>query len=735
MNSAIILKVAIPVPLYSTFDYLLPAGYPHKSIRPGQRLIAPFGRKHLCGVVMGTAKHSEIPAKKLRPIEAIVDETPIIPPDLLKLLIWAADYYRHPIGEVIHTALPRHLRQGKAIGIESVTTWRLTTAGAEASTEATKRAPRQTQLLNLLSQSGGDLDAGQLNESGFTWRPIMRILIEKGWVIEQQQNCLLAAVREPHPGPRLNDEQHHAVEEIVQSFGEFRAHLLQGVTGSGKTEVYLQLVRMTLERGEQALILVPEISLTPQLLRRFEQRLGVPIASLHSARNDSQRLSAWALASENKVPVVIGTRSAVFTPMPRLGLIIVDEEHDGSLKQQDGFRYHARDLAVMRAKQAGIPIVLGSATPSLESLYNVDRGLYQHLKLSQRAGASRPPTIRLLDMRNRLMDEGLSDTLLQQAHRHLEDGGQVLFFLNRRGYSPVLICHACGWMMECPRCDVRMTYHMGIRRLRCHHCDLERPVPGQCPDCGSEKLHPLGAGTERIEQALTRHFPDIGISRIDRDTIRRKGALAEKLKHVRSGQARILIGTQMLAKGHDFPDITLVGILDVDQGLFSTDFRAAEHTAQLLVQVAGRAGRAERRGEVLIQTHHPDHPLLQTLLSQGYEGFAKAALEERRQSHFPPFNSMAVLRAEAARKEVVFDFLRQAREQLETQPCHGVEIFGPLTPPMERRAGRYRGQLFLQADKRSNLQRVLSLWVPALPKLKAAAKARWSLDVDPQDTL
>jgi primosomal protein N' (replication factor Y) len=460
----------------------------------------------------------------------------------------------------------------------------------------------------------------------------------------------------------------------------------------------------------------------------------VRTAALHSALNDSQRLCAWTTAAEDKAQLVIGTRSAVFTPMPQLGLIIIDEEHDGSYKQQDGFRYNARDLALVRAQQAGIPVMLGSATPSLESLYNCYNGRYLLHTLKQRARTTQTPHIKLVDLCRQKLQEGLSPLLLDAISEHLANDGQVLLFLNRRGFSPLLMCHECGWTTSCKRCDAHMTYHKSRQLLRCHHCGAESAVPDACTDCGSTELISIGAGTERIEQFLKARYPDICIERIDRDTTRRKGTLHEKLEQARSGSARILVGTQMLAKGHDFPHVTLVGVLDTDQGLYSGDFRAPEHLAQLITQVAGRAGRAEKPGEVLIQTHHPDHPLLQTLLHEGYDGFAHAALSEREQAGFPPYRHLALLRCEAIKPEAGTAFMESARALLDTSENNALEIFGPLPAPMEKRAGRYRMQLVLQSRQRKVLHQALQPWIQALGNLKTGNRVRWSLDVDPYDT-
>ena len=479
-------------------------------------------------------------------------------------------------------------------------------------------------------------------------------------------------------------------------------------------------------------MLVPEISLTPQLTERFRTRLGARTAVLHSGLNDSERLCAWSTAARAQAQLVIGTRSAVFTPMPQLGLIVIDEEHDGSYKQQEGFRYNARDLALVRAQQAGIPVVLGSATPSLESLYYAYHQRYRLHTLSIRARSSQAPRIELVNLCRQKLQHGLSPKLLHAVAEHLKQHGQILLFLNRRGYSPLLMCHDCGWTTSCRRCDAHMTYHRNQQLLRCHHCGAEAPVPANCSGCGSTELISIGAGTERIENYLQSLYPDTCIERIDRDTTRRKGSLDAKLEQARSGNARILVGTQMLAKGHDFPNVTLVGVIDTDQGLYSADFRAAEHLAQLITQVAGRAGRADKPGEVLIQTHHPDHPLLQTLLHQGYDGFAHAALAEREQAGFPPYRHLALLRCEGVKAETALAFMEAARDHL--GDSEAVERFGPLPAPMEKRAGRYRFQLILQSTQRQALHELLRPWVLTLTQLKSGNKVRWSIDVDPYDT-
>ena len=725
-----ILQVAVPAPLYTTFDYLSPATMRDNLPRPGSRVRVPFGRRTQIGVVVDHADHSDVPGNKLKAVQATLDTEPVLPAALLRLLKWAATYYQHPLGEVIHSAMPALLRQGKASTVKGLTLWRANTETNPAE-PTLERAPRQQQLLSLLAQHNQGLTDEQLNQRLERWRPTMKTLLAKDLVVKSDLPCIADPLR-AETGPKLNPQQQAIVAAISRQAAGYQAHLVHGITGSGKTEIYITLAQQAIGADKQVLVLVPEISLTPQLTARFRSRLGVRTALLHSGLSDGERLCAWSTAARNQAQLVIGTRSAVFTPMPQLGLIIIDEEHDGSYKQQDGFRYNARDLALVRAQQTDIPVVLGSATPSLESLHNAYNGRYRLHTLSQRARSSQSPRIELLNLCRQKLQHGLSPKLLQALDRHLNHSGQVLLFLNRRGYSPLMMCHDCGWTTSCKRCDAHMTYHKGQHRLRCHHCGAEAPVPAHCSDCGGNELISIGAGTERIEQYLQSLYPDTCIERIDRDTTRRKGLLDAKLEQARSGNARILVGTQMLAKGHDFPNVTLVGVIDTDQGLYSGDFRAAEHLAQLITQVAGRAGRAEKPGEVLIQTHHPDHPLLQTLLHQGYDGFAHAALAEREQAGFPPYRHLALLRCEAIKVELAQTFMESARDCLDDSDA--VDVFGPLPAPMEKRAGRYRFQLILQSSHRKDLHRLLQPWMLALTQLKTGNKVRWSIDVDPYDT-
>ncbi|MFV2061538.1 MAG: primosomal protein N', partial [Gammaproteobacteria bacterium] len=531
----------------------------------------------------------------------------------------------------------------------------------------------------------------------------------------------------------LNAAQQNAVDTIHTAIQQahYHAFLLHGVTGSGKTEVYLQATQACLIKNQQVLILVPEIGLTPQLFSRFQQRLTAHVVTSHSGLNDAERLAAWLAFRDGSADILIGTRSAVFTPMKNPGLIIIDEEHDLSLKQQDGFRYSARDIAIVRARNLNIPIILGSATPSLESLYNVQQQRFTLLDLPERAGNATPPKINILDVRHLPMKQSLSSLLLERMRWHLEQGKQVILFLNRRGYSPTLMCHDCGWCADCLRCDKHMTIHLSANRLRCHHCGSERPIETTCPSCDSSNLLNIGHGTQRIEEALETYFPDYSIIRIDRDNTRRKGSLDKIFNDIHQGKHQILLGTQIIAKGHHFPNVTLVGIIDIDQGLFSADFRASERMAQLILQVSGRAGREDTPGEVAIQTHHPEHTLLQALIKKGYGEFAKELLHERYETQFPPFTHLVLIRAEATNQNSPQQFLFDTK-QIVSQLNNTIECYGPFPAPMERRAGKYRSQLILLANDRKTLHQCLTPLVQQL-ETKKNNNIRWSVDVDPME--
>ena len=734
-----IVRVVVDSPLRRSFDYLPPEG---PAVRAGMRVWVPFGNRLRVGVVVSLAAQSSVESSKLKRVSSVIDREPTFDVGLLHTLNWAADYYHHPLGEVIATALPKLLREGAALQA-SEECWSLTEVGREALAGGEpRRAPRQRQLLELLGRVSPEghengWSAAALDGASPAWREAAKALRERGWVIRGDREMTppqgppVTPLLVPQPEPTAG--QHAALEAITAADeGGFHAWLLHGITGSGKTEVYLRLTARQLARQRRVLVLVPEIGLTPQLVGRFATRFPqATLAVLHSGLTDTERLAAWRSTHSGSADIVIGTRSAVFAPVRQLGLVIVDEEHDSSFKQQEGgFRYSARDLALVRAQREGLPIVLGSATPSLESLHNAATGRLTRLSLPQRTAAAQPPTLRLLDVRGESMHAGLSTTALCGIERHLAADGQVLVYINRRGYAPTLACTACGWLAPCLACDARMTVYRQADRLRCHHCGAERALPRQCPQCGYA-VKTVGQGTERIEEVLGETFPGVGIARLDRDVIRRNEDLHAVVASVASGAARILVGTQMVAKGHDFPALTLVIVLNADHGLFSTDFRAAERLAQTIVQVAGRAGRAERAGEVLIQTEFPEHPLLRSLLEGGYDAFAAAALEERHSAAWPPFSRLAALRASAPQAQTTLEFLQAARAAGEALDAGRVRLLGPAPAAMARRADRHHAQLLLESGERASLHRFLQQWVPVIETLPTARRVRWALDVDP----
>ena len=725
MPSSPVLRIVLPVPLPRAFDYLPPPGHAASAADIGKRVRVPFGNRELVGVVASTEPPTD-DLPELRGALAVLDDAPLVQGELLESLQWLARYTHAPLGEVFATALPAALRQGEPLPDTHAWQWRLTDAGL-SQRDRLRSGSRPRRLAELLAAAPLDEDVLDLHlEEG---RATARALAKRG-LAERVAVPATTPVPVPRAGPRLNAQQREAADAIVASQG-FAALLLDGVTGSGKTEVYLQAIADCLARGRQALVLVPEIGLTPQTLSRFRDRLGVPVHALHSGLNDGERARTWAACLRGEARVVVGTRSAVFTPLPEAGLIVVDEEHDGSYKQQDGIRYHARDFALVRGKALDVPVVLGSATPSLETLHNARSGRYAHLRLSQRAGEAQPPSVRVLDMRKRPQQAGLLADTLQALRQAVDAGGQALVFKNRRGYAPVLLCHDCGWSAHCKRCDASMTVHAGGKRLQCHHCGARQQSPPACPDCGGLALQPQGIGTERLEELLVETFQDVPVLRVDRSTTQKRDGLAQQLAKL--GEAPgILVGTQILAKGHDLPHLTRVAVVGVDEGLFSTDFRATEKLAQQLIQVAGRAGRAGKRGDVWLQTHHPDHPLLDTLINGGYHAFADAELEQRRMAGFPPFAHLALLRAEAQHVDAAHQFLQAAKQALRAHDAT-LELHGPLPAPMPRRAGLHRVQLLVSSPERRTLHRALDLALPQIYALPEARRTRWSLDVDPVD--
>jgi len=735
-----IFRVAIALPVYRLFDYLAPEHLGAGEIKPGIRLEVPFGKAKKIAFLIECVQHSDIDIGKLKRVERILDDTPLLSTIDLALLHWAGRYYHHPLGEVFSAAFPVALRQGKPVDIPAEKRYILTESGKVSDSGLLKRTPKQKSVLEKFQAHQNSLSETELSAWNDNWKSSVKQLMDKQLLQLAESglgtNFALSAA-EPvirNNALECNPQQQAAIDAVCDSLGGFGVFLLEGVTGSGKTEVYMQVIRSVLEQGRQVLVLLPEITLTPQLEDRFRQRFNVSIAISHSKLTDRQRACAWLKMQRGECCILLGTRSALFTPLKNPGLIILDEEHDSSFKQQEGFRFSARDVAVVRGKLLNIPVLLGSATPALESLHNVDNKRYRLLHLPERAGNATAPVLQLLDIRNKRMQEGLSEALIGEMRLTLAKNEQVLLFLNRRGFAPTLICHGCGWVARCRRCDANMVIHYDEGMLRCHHCGQEQRLIRQCPACKTGELTPLGLGTERVEKVLAELFADKVIVRLDRDSTQRKGSLENYLQQINQGAVDIILGTQMLAKGHHFPNVTLVAILDVDSGLFSIDFHAPEKLAQMIVQVSGRAGRAEKPGRVIMQTRQPEHPLLITLINQGYGSFAKSALAERKEALLPPFSYQALLRVQATDAEMPKLFLHAV---VELANEHGkgrhTSILGPVAAPMARRAGLYRYQLLFQSGKRPELHALLDVLMPKIEKLKQAKKVRWSLDVDPVD--
>ena len=723
--TTVYLDVAVPVPLRQTFTYT------HcEALRPGVRVSVPFGKRHLVGIVVG--QHSEVEqTTRLKAVDKVLDTEAVLDDVSMSLGRWLWQYYHHAPGEVLHTALPVKLRKGESAERTRQSWYRVSATGAQTDAQELARAPRQQACLTQLQAA--PLPAGELKQ---TYSPAILKALEERGVIEAFEQSYQPSPRawlkklKLSDKPRPDAQQAVAIAAINQRAGEFAPFLLEGVTGSGKTEVYLQAIETTLNAGRQVLILVPEIGLTPQTVSRFEQRFGIEVAVLHSQITDTARLTIWQRAREGELGIIIGTRSAIFTPLKFPGMLIVDEEHDESFKQQDGLRYHARDLAVMRARKENIPLVLGSATPSLETLNNALNQRYQHLHLTQRAAGAAATMQHILDVRDQPIRFGLAEGTQALMRQHLSQGNQVLVFVNRRGYAPALLCHHCGHTETCQRCERPYTVHRTHQRLQCHHCASTRPLPARCQSCGASELVTAGVGTEQLEQGLSQLFPDAAQVRIDSDSVRGKDKLQTMLNKINHQEYQLLIGTQILSKGHHFPHVTLVVVLDCDGALFSADFRAPEKLAQLVTQLAGRAGRASKPGEMWLQSHNPGHPLLQDLVNNGYAHFARHALLERKMAQLPPFSAQVVIRAEAIEGDLAWRFLNQAQAILDIE---GLQLIGPMPGLIEKRQGRFRFMLVLQSPRRQHLHQQLRLALPHISALPDAARVRWSCDIDPTD--
>ena len=722
-----IVRVALDVPLSKLFDYSLGNDI---SISPGQRVLVSFGRKEMVGVAIECVASSALLAERIKPVLRVLDDTPVMPDELLGLLHFCSNYYHYPLGATVLAALPSRLRIKRAIAIQEEMQYVLSSSGCALDLILLpKRKVVQHRILAALRL--GALSIAQVRALSSSGVSALKGLLDAGWVETR-------AVASIHDTSTFSDthtltlEQQQAVDLIATTVC-FSCILLHGITGSGKTEVYVHAMNRILQQGGQVLLLVPEINLTPQLENYFRGRLpDVELVSLHSGLSDDERMRNWLHAQSGRARIILGTRLAVFAPLPRLALVIVDEEHDASFKQQDGLRYSARDVAIFRASQRDVPIVLGSATPSLESYYNAQSGRYKMLRLTQRAVTqAKLPTINCINIGNVAMQHGLSEPLMKALSERLQRGEQSLIFVNRRGYAPVLMCSACGWMSGCTNCAGKLVLHLKDGRLRCHHCGHQERVPQACPSCGNTDLQPIGVGTQRIESMLRESFPGARILRVDRDSTRNKGAWQVMRQQIQDNAVDILVGTQMLAKGHDFPNLTLVGVVNPDSALYSNDFRASEKLFSQLTQVAGRAGRADKPGQVLIQTAFPEHPLFDSLQRHDYDAWAKTLVDERKSAGFPPFVYQVLLRAEAKSEPHVYSFLGRAREDA-IKLAMPVDVYSVVPAVMPRRANHFLAQLLVQSEARKSLQQFLREWYPLLGVL-ADNKLRWSLDIDPMD--
>jgi len=725
------IRVAVPVHLFDTFDYLVTEDqYPQ--IHVGARVAISFGRQNLVGIVAEKLSlHSPINSTfKLKYITELLDHEAILDHKVLSLLTWSSSYYQFPIGEVMQSALPTLLRQGKPADLLT-RMWVLLDEHAENKITRSEKQQEAYKILKLHPQGTAE---NILNLAGIetaTLKALAKKEICK--CVQEKQDLSPIPVTLAQMPLTANTDQKKAIEHILKARNKYQAFLLDGLTGSGKTEVYLQVMEQVLKQGKQVLVLVPEIGLTPQTISRFQSRFHCNIVLLHSGLNDSKRLQAWQYAKSGKASIILGTRSAIYTPLPHLGLIILDEEHDLSFKQQEGFRYHARDVALYRAHLEQCPIILGSATPSIDCYALVEQGKLTRLELNQRAGSAVMPKMHVLDLKTNQKQYGISQLLINEIKKRLEHQEQVLIFLNRRGYSPVLICESCAWQAKCPNCDANFTLHQQpYPHLNCHHCGTIHRKPETCPQCHHHELKPIGMGTAKVEEHLNELFPNVDIVRVDRDSTSRVGSWQKIYDRIQTSKPIILLGTQMLAKGHHFPYVTLVAILDIDAGLLSVDFRAPERTAQLIVQVSGRAGRGEKKGDVYLQTLRPDHPLLTTLVNHDYRAFAKQTLKERKEALLPPYRYTALIRCESKNQQFNQDFLQHHAHALRLSSENLIDIWGPIPAPMERKAGRYQAHMVLLSQDRAKLHFYIRQWWLNMLHQKPS-NMKLSLDIDPQE--
>ena len=736
MNSQLI-EVLVPIPLMEKFSYLAPKD-DQAPLKQGSRVLVPFGRRTLVGIIWNFSKKDSSDPRKYKHIIKVLDDRPLLDSHSMDLAEWASRYYHYPLGEIISYFFPPSLRKGKEASFKESKYLELTSKGSFLKEEDLARAPGQKKLVSLLKEKK-ELSAKSAKAYGIS-NAVINGLEQKGYISKfSRELSPYKKVKDNKllPSKKLNKEQVEAVKSIKGSQDKNQTFLLDGITGSGKTEVYLQAIQDVVNNGKQALILIPEIGLAPQAEERFKEYFGDRVMSFHSAKNDREKVDAWLGASRGLVDIIIGTRSSVFLPMKNLGIIVVDEEHDLSFKQMDKFRYSARDMALYRAKLEKIPVVLASATASLETLKNAQEGKYKVLKLSQRATGASLPAFQAVDLRGKELNEGLSSELLEATQSELSKGNQVLIFLNRRGYAPSMICKVCGWISNCERCDALMTVHKNPLKLHCHHCESQKAYPNKCPSCDSNDFLTYGFGTERLEEFLHNRFPGVTTLRIDSDSTKKKETLNEYFHEIRKGNPLILLGTQLLAKGHHFPEVTLVGIVDADSGLFSADFRGSERVAQLLTQVSGRAGRDKKPGRVILQSYCPDHPQIEEIVTGSYEKFTKKLLEERKASKIPPFSYQAKIFAESPKSLTSRDFILNLlnKSKIDEKLKSNLRIIGPLPSIMEKKSGVFRWELSIFSTNRSNLHKFLDVMQSRLYHPKLSKSVRWSIDVDPLSSI
>ncbi len=720
-----VVQVALKVPFASSLDYSMPNHLPAAVV--GGRVLVPLGKsKLLVGVVLSFSDQSDV--KKLKPVHDVLDDLPLLSPNVMALLAQAAKYYQVGMGEMVFTALPTWFKKIENKPIPHQLWWQ-TTANKTYAREQLQTAPKQWEVFEYLYLHG-PLPSKSMTHLNRAAAQICRQLQSKQ-LVDSSEVCFIDNGAAEDPGFELTPDQSVALSHIRSCQSEFAVQLLDGVTGSGKTEVYIRLITDLLEQNKQALVLVPEIGLTPQLFQVISHRINGQMAILHSGLSDGARARVWHHAATGLVNVVVSTRSGIFTPFKNLGAILVDEEHDLSYKQQDGLRYSARDLAVLRGKIEQIPVVLGSATPSFETLNHAMQGKYHWLKLRSRTNQNPMPSITLQNTQSNPVQKGLSRKTLQRIQAHIADGNQVLVFLNRRGWSPKLICHDCGWVAECDDCDAYLTYHKHLDLLKCHHCDRRYLIPEFCPQCGSQQVETMGSGTEKIAAGLQETLATTQVVRFDRDAVKTPAQWQKNLEVVRSGVPCVIVGTQMLSKGHDFPLLSLVVVVNVDNSFFSADFRATEYLAQLLTQVSGRAGRAKTTGEVIIQTQFPEHEFFQTLFKQSYEVFAQQQMEERLAMMFPPFTHMAIIRGQHRNEQVLDRFLQHMANSLTIED--DISVLGPLPAPMQKRQKLFRMQLILNSNNRKTLHQTIHLLHTSMANTETDKhqNVQWFVDIDP----